>query len=143
MSKNGSKSDKSAEVDEKQSASFPNVSAFNGSLISSLTSPTLAAPLDTFKELHSHSDNIDILTYSGTSVEDYMRTTSNRYLRMLQELSKARGQDNVHNLRAAIEPFLNNPNKVFFSDMSFFVLQIQPPSGVGIGCYSYCNLDIA
>lgn len=112
---------------------FPDVAAFNGSLISSLTSPTLAAPLDTFKELLSHSDNIDILTSAGTSAEYYMRTTSNIYLRKLHEVSTTRGQDNVHDPNVAIETVLNNPNKVFFSDLAYFVLQIKPPSGVGIG----------
>ncbi len=41
-------------------------SAYNGSLISSLTSPTLSKPLDTFRELLNNAKDLDIMTQKNT-----------------------------------------------------------------------------
>jgi hypothetical protein len=69
----------------------------------------------------------------NAAAEIYMSTTSNKYLKQLQEISNERGENNVLDISAAISNVLTHPNTVFFSDMAYFVLQIMPPSGIGIG----------
>ena len=61
--------------------------AYIGSLISSLTSPNLSKPLETFKELLEHSAGIDIITMKNTAGQQFMSTTSNKILRKIQEIS--------------------------------------------------------
>jgi hypothetical protein len=62
-------------------------SAYNGSLISSLTSTTLSKPLETFKELLQNSAGLDIITIRNTAGQQFMSTTSNEVLRKIQEIS--------------------------------------------------------
>ena len=49
--------------------------------------------------------------------------------RQLQDISNERGQNNVSDITDAVVKVLEHPNKVFFSDMAYFVVQVASPSG--------------
>ena len=106
--------------------------AYNGSLISSLTRPELSKPLETFKDLLEHADQLDIITMKNSAAQQYMSTTSNEYLRKLLEISEATGWSNATDVEAIIDVVVQSPNKVCFNDLSGFLLLIQPPSQDGL-----------
>ena len=56
------------------------IPAYNGSLISSLTSPTLAKPLETFKDILAHSGSLGIITEKTTAAEQFMSSPINKAL---------------------------------------------------------------
>ena len=56
-------------------------SAYNCSLISSLTIPVLAKPLETFKDVLNAAPNLDIMTEQDTAMEQLMSTSSNQIFR--------------------------------------------------------------
>jgi len=64
-----------------------------------------------------------------------MTSSNNKELKRIQEISNATGWNNVTDLFESINTVLKFPNKVCFSDMAYFVVQIQPPSSKGIGKY--------
>ena len=113
--------------------------AFNGSLISSLTNPTLSNPLETFKEILAFAKHLDILTQKSTSGYEYMMSGSSQVLRKIQEISDVTGKSNISDVTDTIDYVIKTPNKVLISDMSF-VEQIFPPSGDGLS--KFCLNDI-
>ncbi len=48
------------------------MTAYNGSLISSLTSPTLSKPLETFEDIFKKSSHLEILTQKNTAAQQFM-----------------------------------------------------------------------
>ena len=97
-----------------------------------MTSPTLAKPLETFKDLLQHANVLDIITIQNSAGKQFMSTTSNEYLRKLQDISDATGWNNATDVTATIDAVLQFPNKVCFADTADFVLHIKPPSLSGI-----------
>ena len=67
------------------------VSAYNGSLTSSLASPTLSKPLNTFEEIAKESSSLNILLRNDSFQTEFMRTSSSKYLRMIYERSEKTG----------------------------------------------------
>ena len=105
------------------------VSAFNGSLISSLTSPTLSKPLETFEEIFKKSSHLEIMTQKNTATEQFMASGLNKILKKLLDVSEKTHSNVNADTDVAMSTVLNNINKVFFSDMADFSGQINPPSG--------------
>ena len=62
-----------------------------------------------------------------------MSSGNNKVLKELQTISEQTGWNNETDATDAINSVLEFPNKVFFSDLAYFVLIIQPPSGKVIG----------
>ena len=62
-----------------------------------------------------------------------MSSSNNKDLNRLQKVSEQTGWNNVTDTSEAVYTVLKFPNKVFFSDMAYFALQIKPPSGKAIG----------
>ncbi len=104
-------------------------------MISSLTSPTLSKPLDTFEELLKAAARLEIFTQKNSAAEQFMSSGSNKVLKQIQEISDLAHRNNVTEITETILAVLNNPNKVFFTDMAYFVIQIYPPSGNVAGMF--------
>ena len=115
--------------------------AYNGSLISSLTTPQLDRPLDTIRALLANAEDLTILTQKNTAAEQFMQTTSNRALKKLQQISDSQSH-NKDSVEASMEAVLNTPNTVFFQDLALFSLLKNPPSGPGIGTVLIIYQDI-
>jgi len=63
-----------------------------------------------------------------------MALSNNKYLNRLQQISAETGWNNSTDISEPISIVLTFPNKVCFSDLAYFVMQIQPPSSSkGIG----------
>jgi hypothetical protein len=63
-----------------------------------------------------------------------MASGSNKFLQRLQRISVETGWNNYMDVSEPINIVLKFPNKVFFTDLAYFVVQIQPPSSSrGIG----------
>jgi hypothetical protein len=62
-----------------------------------------------------------------------MASSSNKVLQQIQEISDETGWNNATDITESVNTVMNLPNKVYISDMAFFVLLVQPPSGKGIG----------
>ena len=107
-------------------------SAYNGSLISSLTSPTLSPKLDTFKELLTQWDHLKIMTQLNSAAQQFMRASPNPYLRQLQKVSDESGQSINYDLDVSLQIVLNTTKTVYFQDMAYFVMTLNPPSGSGM-----------
>ena len=97
-----------------------------------MTRPELSKPLETFKDLLEHADQLDIITMKNSAAQQYMSTTSNEYLRKLMEISEATGWSNATDVEAIIDVVVQSPNKVCFNDLSGFLLLIKPPSQDGV-----------
>ncbi len=115
--------------------SFYNI-AFNGSLISSLTSPTLSKPLETFEEILKKSSELDILTQPNSAAQQYMSFGLNKDLKKLQDISDKTHWNNATDNTKSVLTVLDSPNKVFFSDMALFIVKIYPPSGGDDGMFN-------
>ena len=111
---------------------YPLFSAYNGSLISSLTSPTLSPKLDTFKQLVTEGSHLKVMTQLNSATQQFMRASPNPYLKQLQKVSDETGQSIDYNLDVSLEIVLNSTNIVYFQDMAYFVLTLNPPSGSGM-----------
>ena len=109
--------------------------AFNGSLISSLTSPTLSKPLETFEEILKESSKLAIITQPNSAAEQYMSSGSNKVLKKLQDLSEKTHWNNSIDGTKTILTVLDSPNRVYFSDMALFMVKIYPPSGSDDGMF--------
>ncbi len=105
------------------------MSAYNGSLISSLTNPTLAKPLESFEEILKKSSDLEIITQKNTAAQQFMSSGLNKILKKLLDASEKTHSNINSETDAAMSIVLNNPNKVFFSDMADFYGQINRPSG--------------
>jgi len=85
--------------------------------------------LETFEELLKESSQLDILTQKNAAAEQFMSSGSNKVLKQIQDISDKAHKNNVTEITDAVLTVLNYPNKVFFSDIAYFVVQIYPPSG--------------
>ncbi len=108
-------------------------------MISSLTSPTLSKPLETFEEILKKSSKLDIITQPNSAAQQYMSSGSNKVLKKLQDVS-----DNTHMNKSTggantILAVVDFPNKVYFSDMALFMVKIYPPSGSNDGMLNKLN----
>ena len=65
-----------------------------------------------------------------------MSSGSNPFLKKIQEISDNAGQNNASDTTETINIVLKFPNKVYFSDLAYFVMAIMPPSGKGIGLFN-------
>ena len=90
------------------------MTAYNGSLISSLTSPSLSKPLDTFEEILKESSHLDIITQKNTAAEQFMTAGSNKLLKKLQDISDITHWNNATKISETILTVLNCPNKLYF-----------------------------
>ena len=102
-------------------------------MISSLTSPTLAKPLETFKDLLDHADELDFVTIKNTAPQQLMSTTSNKILRKIQNISDATGWNNATDITASVDLVITTPNKALFAIVIDFELRMNPLTGVGLG----------
>ena len=62
-----------------------------------------------------------------------MSSSSNKVLKRIREISELTGWNNSTDVMESVNTVLKSPNKVYFSDMAFFVILIQLPSSKGIG----------
>jgi hypothetical protein len=85
--------------------------------------------LETFEELLKESSRLDIFTQKNSAAEQFMSSGSNKVLKQIQEISDKAKLNFVTEITETVLTVLNYPNKVFFSDMAYFVVQIYPPSG--------------
>ena len=68
--------------------------AYNGSLISSLTSPTLAQKMETNLDVLGAAKDLRILTHINSAADHYMLTTSDQVLRRIKNISVETGWNN-------------------------------------------------
>ncbi len=87
--------------------------------------------METFKELLSNANNLDIMTQSNTAASQYMLSGSSKVLKRIQEISDDTGMGNVSDVTKAVDVVLKTPMKVFVSDISI-AEEIFPPSGNGL-----------
>ena len=91
--------------------------------------------METFEELLKASTRLDIFTQKNSAAEQFMSSGSSKVLKQIQEISDKTHRNNVTEITETVMTVLNNPNKVFFSDMAYFVIQIHPPSGNVAGMF--------
>ncbi len=82
-----------------------------------------------------YASRLDIITQKNTAVEQYMSSGSNKILKKIQDISDETKWNNATEMTESIVTVLNFPNKIFFSDMAYFVVQVEPPSGTGNGTF--------
>ena len=105
------------------------ISAYNGSLISSLTTPELDKQIETNRELLDHADKIAIISIKNTAAPQYMAKSSNIYLRRLQQISDATGRNNATDVTQTIDYVIEHPYTSCFAVAIDFQLRINPPTG--------------
>ena len=76
-----------------------------------------------------YSSHLDIITQKNAAAEQFMSTSSNKVIKKLQDISDETHWNNATELTESVLTVVNYPNKIFFSDMAYFVVQIYPPSG--------------
>ena len=108
---------------------FAIISAYNGSLISSLTNPELEKRIETNKELLDHADKIAIISIKNTAAPQYMAKSSNIYLKRLQQISDATGRNNATDVTQTIDYVIEHPYTSCFAVAIDFQLRINPPTG--------------
>ena len=79
----------------KKLTKYIHVSAYNGSLTSSLASPTLSKPLNTFDEIAKESSSLNILLRNDSFQTEFMRTSGNKNLQTIYERSERRGPKRI------------------------------------------------
>jgi hypothetical protein len=67
------------------------VLAYNGSLTSSLASPNLAKPLNTFEEIAKECSSLNILLNNNSFQMEFMKNSGNKNLQTIYERSKNTG----------------------------------------------------
>jgi hypothetical protein len=80
------------------------------------------------------------IKFYNSAAEQFMTASSNKVLKRLQEISDETGWNNATDISESVNAVLKFPNKVYFSDMAYFVVQIQPPSSKGIGKHTSTKL---
>ena len=79
------------------------VLAYNGSLTSSLASPNLAKPLNTFEEIAKECSSLNILLNNNSFQMEFMRTSGNKNLQTIYERSKNTGQSDSNHFEVRRE----------------------------------------
>jgi hypothetical protein len=96
--------------------------------------------LETFEEVLEESSRLDIITQKNAAAEQFMSSSSNKVIKKLQNISDQTHWNNATEMTESVLTVINYPNKIFFSDMAYFVVQIYPPSGNTAGIlYGLCK----